>query len=77
MINIDAQWISCCAAMVITMTIVSAPVHAQDTRTHAADFGFHGYMRSGYGINGKGGHQASFKALNADAKYRLGLETWW
>ncbi|MDP8219376.1 MAG: carbohydrate porin [Candidatus Theseobacter exili] len=38
-------------------------------------FEFHGYMRSGYGVNGEGGHQVPFQAPGADAKYRLGNET--
>jgi len=36
---------------------------------------FHGYLRSGYGINGKGGRQVYFQAPGAGAKYRLGNET--
>ncbi len=38
-------------------------------------FEFHGYLRSGYGINGNGGRQVYFKAPGAGAKYRLGNET--
>ena len=37
-------------------------------------FEFHGYMRSGFGVNGKGGDQEAFKAPGAGAKYRLGNE---
>jgi len=37
-------------------------------------FEFHGYFRSGYGINSKGGQQVAFQAPGADAKYRLGNE---
>ena len=37
-------------------------------------FEFHGYFRSGYGLNGKGGAQVAFQAPGADAKYRLGNE---
>jgi maltoporin len=37
-------------------------------------FEFHGYFRSGYGLNGKGGSQVAFQAPGADAKYRLGNE---
>src|SRR5215475_2111031 len=39
-----------------------------------ATFEFHGYFRSGYGLNGKGGSQVAFQAPGADAKYRLGNE---
>jgi maltoporin len=38
-------------------------------------FEFHGYFRSGYGLNSKGGQQVAFQAPGADAKYRLGNET--
>ena len=37
-------------------------------------FEFHGYLRSGYGLNSKGGQQVAFEAPGADAKYRLGNE---
>jgi len=37
-------------------------------------FEFHGYFRSGYGLNGVGGQQVAFQAPGADAKYRLGNE---
>jgi len=36
-------------------------------------FEFHGYFRSGYGLNGEGGQQVAFQAPGADAKYRLGM----
>jgi len=38
-------------------------------------FEYHGYVRSGFGINGKGGDQDTFQAPGAGAKYRLGNET--
>src|SRR5271168_1947484 len=37
-------------------------------------FEFHGYLRSGYGLNSDGGQQVAFQAPGADAKYRLGNE---
>jgi maltoporin len=37
-------------------------------------FEFHGYLRSGYGLNSRGGKQVAFQAPGADAKYRLGNE---
>ncbi len=37
-------------------------------------FEFHGYFRSGYGLNSAGGQQVGFQAPGADAKYRLGNE---
>ena len=35
---------------------------------------FHGYFRSGYGVNSKGGKMQAFQAPDALAKYRLGNE---
>ena len=37
-------------------------------------FEFHGYFRSGYGLNSEGGQQVVFQAPGAEAKYRLGNE---
>ena len=37
-------------------------------------FEFHGYFRSGYGLNSVGGQQVAFQAPGAFAKYRLGNE---
>src|SRR5215469_3889825 len=37
-------------------------------------FEFHGYFRSGYGLNSQGGQQVAFQAPGAGAKYRLGNE---
>src|SRR5262249_17837449 len=37
-------------------------------------FEFHGYFRSGYGVNSVGGQQVAFQAPGAGAKYRLGNE---
>lgn len=37
-------------------------------------FEFHGYFRSGYGLNSEGGGQVAFQAPGAGAKYRLGNE---
>jgi maltoporin len=36
---------------------------------------FHGYFRSGFGMNGEGGKMEAFKAPGAGAKYRLGNES--
>ena len=40
----------------------------------AKTFEFHGYFRSGYGLNGVGGQQTAFEAPGAGAKFRLGNE---
>ena len=40
----------------------------------AGIFEFHGYLRSGYGLNSEGGQQVAFQAPGAEAKYRLGNE---
>jgi maltoporin len=48
-----------------------------DKREHseaAKAFEFHGYARSGYAINERGGPQTAFQAPGALAKYRLGNE---
>ena len=37
-------------------------------------FEFHGYFRSGFGLNRRGGQQVAFVAPGAQAKYRLGNE---
>lgn len=37
-------------------------------------FEFHGYLRSGYGLNSEGGQQVAFQAPGTEAKYRLGNE---
>ena len=37
-------------------------------------FEFHGYFRSGYGLNSVGGEQVAFQAPGTEAKYRLGNE---
>ena len=39
-----------------------------------SSFEFHGYFRSGFGLNSKGGQQVAFEAPGAQAKYRLGNE---
>lgn len=36
---------------------------------------WHGYLRSGFGVNAKGGDQDAFQAPGAYSKYRLGNET--
>ncbi|MGW8314355.1 MAG: carbohydrate porin [Bacteroidales bacterium] len=54
------------------MLLLMVPVtgFSQDT----TGFGFFGYMRSGFGVDGKGGPLDVFRAPDADAKYRLGNE---
>jgi maltoporin len=43
-------------------------------KEQVGSFEFHGYFRSGYGLNSAGGQQIAFQAPGADAKYRLGNE---
>jgi maltoporin len=45
-----------------------------DLQQQVQSFEFHGYFRSGYGLNSEGGQQVAFQAPGADAKYRLGNE---
>ena len=47
----------------------------RDLERQMGAFEFHGYFRSGYGLNSKGGQQVAFQAPGAGAKYRLGNET--
>jgi maltoporin len=46
----------------------------EQLRRQVGAFEFHGYFRSGYGLNSDGGQQVAFEAPGADAKYRLGNE---
>src|SRR4029453_14696427 len=45
-----------------------------ELQQRAGLFEFHGYFRSGYGLNNKGGQQVAFQAPGTGAKYRLGNE---
>jgi maltoporin len=64
-------------------TLPSEPTYdlLQEAQTEIANlkqqlgtFEFHGYFRSGYGLNSEGGQQVAFAAPGAGAKYRLGNE---
>jgi maltoporin len=46
----------------------------RDLQHQAKTFEFHGYFRSGYGLNSEGGQQVAFQAPGAGAKFRLGNE---
>jgi maltoporin len=51
-----------------------ADVKIKKMQQQLAAFEFHGYFRSGYGLNSDGGQQVAFQAPGAGAKYRLGNE---
>src|SRR5271157_2877484 len=51
-----------------------ADVKIEKLQEQVGSFEFHGYFRSGYGLNSRGGQQVAFIAPGADAKYRLGNE---
>jgi len=51
-----------------------ADTKIQKLEEQMKSFEFHGYLRSGYGLNSRGGQQVAFQAPGADAKYRLGNE---
>jgi len=51
-----------------------ADTKIEKLREQMQSFEFHGYFRSGYGLNSDGGQQVAFQAPGADAKYRLGNE---
>src|SRR5947209_6604496 len=51
-----------------------ADVKIEKLQEQLSSFEFHGYFRSGYGLNSLGGQQVAFQAPGAGAKYRLGNE---
>src|SRR5208282_1717985 len=51
-----------------------AETKIEELRREESLFEFHGYFRSGYGLNSVGGQQVAFEAPGAEAKYRLGNE---
>ena len=51
-----------------------ADIKIEKMQEKVNSFEFHGYFRSGYALNGRGGQQVPFEAPGADAKYRLGNE---
>ena len=51
-----------------------ADLKIERLQEQVGSFEFHGYFRSGYGLNSVGGQQVAFQAPGADAKYRLGNE---
>jgi len=54
--------------------IRDAETKIEKLEEQAKIFEFHGYFRSGYGLNSEGGQQVAFQAPGADAKFRLGNE---
>lgn len=72
------RWWSLALAFPLLAPLVAAADDPQPSPTpdpRPAGFRFHGYLRSGYGVNGRGDPQEAFRAPNANAKYRLGNET--
>jgi maltoporin len=57
-------------SLLIILLINPLSCLSQDT----AGFGFFGYMRSGFGMDGHGNPHDVFQAPNSEAKYRLGNE---
>jgi maltoporin len=51
-----------------------AETEIKGLRREMGTFEFHGYLRSGYGLNSEGGQQVAFEAPGAGDKYRLGNE---
>jgi maltoporin len=51
-----------------------AELRLQAVQEKLEAFEFHGYLRTGYGLNSRGGQQVAFQAPGAPAKYRLGNE---
>ena len=46
----------------------------RELKQQVKQFEFHGYLRSGQGLNSSGGQMVAFQAPGAPAKYRLGNE---
>src|SRR6516164_4714132 len=61
-------------AHAIQENTVSAADLQSEVAKQVEQFEFHGYMRSGQGLNGGGGQMVAFQAPGAGAKYRLGNE---
>jgi maltoporin len=55
-------------------SLQEAETKIQGLERQVGAFEFHGYLRSGYGLNSAGGQQVAFEAPGAEAKYRLGNE---
>src|SRR5215469_6187563 len=51
-----------------------ADTEIEGLQQQLSSFEFHGYLRSGYGLNSEGGQQVAFQAPGAGAKFRLGNE---
>lgn len=68
-------WQAIGATIFAASILVPATAMAQEAAPEKPLFEFHGYMRSGFGLNGKLGDQDAFQAPGAYAKYRLGNET--
>ena len=61
--------------LLISLIVSVFVFQPQESQAQNADnFGFYGYLRSGFGVDGEGGPQDVFKAYNSEAKYRLGNE---
>ena len=54
--------------------LMNADTKIAGLEQQAKAFEFHGYLRSGFGLNSVGGQQVAFQAPGAGAKYRLGNE---
>jgi maltoporin len=54
--------------------LMSADTKIAGLEQQAKAFEFHGYLRSGFGLNSVGGQQVAFQSPGAGAKFRLGNE---
>jgi maltoporin len=54
--------------------LMNADTKIAGLERQAKAFEFHGYLRSGFGLNSVGGQQVAFQAPGAGAKFRLGNE---
>ena len=68
----SVQWMEQYAAQLAATSAKQAEMIQKEK--DSPKFEFHGYLRSGFGINGYGNTMAPFQAPNSGAKYRLGNE---
>jgi maltoporin len=72
--DVGAQYQSQISSVPTYDLLQEAETKIDTLQKQVGSFEFHGYFRSGYGLNSRGGQQVAFQAPGADAKYRLGNE---
>ena len=72
--NVGAQYQGQIPSVPTYDLLQEAETKIEGLKQQVGTFEFHGYFRSGYGLNSEGGQQVAFQAPGAGAKYRLGNE---